>query len=381
MTKLKLIALLTGTAAAAILAGCSGQSANLAIDEEIRVRDERIATLEKQMNDQQQQLTSSRTEAELAEARAREAASRFETYKQDMDNTRVEGSLLPPAAEAGECYARVLVPPVYETTSERVLVKEASERIEIAPATFEWAEEKILVKEASERLEVVPAVYETVTERHLVKPAFKEMRDVPAVYETVTEEILVTPARKYWKRGRGLIEKVDGNTGEIMCLVEEPAVYETVTRKVLKEKATTREVEVPAEYKTVTKQVVKTPATTRTVTIPAEYDVVKVRRQVTPATEKRIPVAAEYRTVAKQSMSQPSRLEWRRVVCETNLNGATVLGIQKALAARGFDPGPLDGVYGSRTQAAVGKFQEANNMSKGGLTFETIRALGVTSGR
>ena len=37
---------------------------------------------------------------------------------------------LPPNAKPGECFARVLIPERYETNSERVMVREASERIE-----------------------------------------------------------------------------------------------------------------------------------------------------------------------------------------------------------------------------------------------------------
>ena len=57
------------------------------------------------------------------------------------------------------------------TVTEKVLVKQASEKIEVVPAKYEWVEEKVLVKEASKELKVVPAVYETTTERVLVKNA------------------------------------------------------------------------------------------------------------------------------------------------------------------------------------------------------------------
>ena len=45
-----------------------------------------------------------------------------------------EGSaLLPPNAKPGECYARVLVPEQYQTTTQRVLKREGSEDVEIVP--------------------------------------------------------------------------------------------------------------------------------------------------------------------------------------------------------------------------------------------------------
>ena len=76
---------------------------------------------------------------------------------QDVSNGDL--SLYPPDAQPGECYAKVLVPAKYETISEKVVKREASEKVTIVPAKFEWVEERVLSKEASETLTVVPAVY------------------------------------------------------------------------------------------------------------------------------------------------------------------------------------------------------------------------------
>lgn len=179
---------------------------------------------------------------------------------------------LPPQGIPGNCYARVWEPPVYGTETDTLLAKQASERIEILPAQYGWVEQKVLVREAYERQEVVPAVYGTESERILVKPATTR-----------------------WKKGRGLVEKVNNFTGEIMCLVE-----------------------VPAEYKTVTTRVVKTPATTRLVPVPAEYKTVKIQKLIKPRQEKRIPISAEYQTVERTVLKSPGRMAWKSVLCETN---------------------------------------------------------------
>jgi len=47
--------------------------------------------------------------------------------------------------------------------------------------------------------------------------------------------------------------------------------------------------------------------------------------------------------------------------------GAPVLDLQQRLAAAGHDPGPLDGVYGMRTAAAVGRFQTAASLPATGI--------------
>ena len=70
-------------------------------------------------------------------------------------------------------------------------------------------------------------------------------------------------------------------------------------------------------------------------------------------------------------------MEWPQILCETNMNQATILDIQKALKAKGFDPGPLDGIYGWQTTKAVTKFQKSKNLARGQLTYETDEALGL----
>ena len=179
---------------------------------------------------------------------------------------------LPANAQAGKCYARVFEDPKYRTENEQVLQREASERIEIIPAKYEMVEEQVLLRAAYEREEIIPAQF-----------------------ETVTEQLLVKPATTRWKKGRGLVEKVDNFTGEIMCLEE-----------------------VPAEYTTVTKQVLKTPATTRLEQVPAEYKTVRVNKLIAPAQQTRIPIPAEYQTVTKTIKESEGRMVWREVLCETN---------------------------------------------------------------
>lgn len=52
----------------------------------------------------------------------------------------------------------------------------------------------------------------------------------------------------------------------------------------------------------------------------------------------------------------------------------TVLAVQRALKARGVDPGPLDGVMGPKTKAAIVK---AGASSSGVIDYGTLLFLGV----
>lgn len=433
-----------------------------------------------------------------------------------------------PNAKPGECYAKVIVPAQYKTETQEVVVKEASEKINIVPSKYEWGaekvlvketskkvipvaavygkvterievsparkfwttslkkgsspaspsvldaavkgginleaaaagqcylehyvsakyetkSEKVLVKEASEKVEIIPAKYEIVEQKVLIKDASKKVIEVPAVFETVTEKVLIEPAKTIWKKGRGLAQRIDNTTGEIMCLVEVPAKYKTVTKRIIKTPATTKVVEipakytmqkvrklvapaqekrisipeeyttvtkrakvadaafawhdgknqdhsattrtgnkiclksVPAKYKVVTKRVVKTPATVKTVEIPAEYKTVKVRKLVSPAKENRIVIPARKQMVTKRIKVGDERMEWRQVLCETNMTKGIMTSIQRALLKAGFNPGPIDGRIGSSTLRAIDAFQQKNNIERGGITLDTLKALGVQS--
>lgn len=432
-----------------------------------------------------------------------------------------------PEAKAGECYAKVLVPPVYKTesitavsseaseklviipakyktTSERVLVKEAStrlaavppvydtvdKRIQVSASTKDWvrgslksrvgasegmlsdlagsgvklddvspgtcfyehykpaiyktSQEKVMISEATETLNVEPAKYATSDKQVLVKAASKRLVEVPAVFKTVDDKILIEPAKKVWKKGSGPIMKIDHTTGEIMCLVDVPAVYETFPKRIVaappltttvvvpsefetlkvetlavdakevripveakyemvakREKAAEGEfswvsgrpgnasalgkhtgnvvclTETPAEYKVVKQRVVKTPGTFTKVEVPAVYKNVEIRKLISDATVVKNAIPEKKKTFVKRLKVSDARLEWRPVLCETNTGPETVTQIQKALADKGYNPGVIDGVIGKGTLEALTRFQKAKNLAQGGITYDTLEALGV----
>ncbi len=377
-TGLALVALVALTAA---LFGCSGsKTTNMAgdmtdLEKKLEKQSKQIASLENDLRSTKSELSDTEKELKNKEQALRDAAKGSGTTV--ATGSKAAGDDLFPNAKVGECYAKVWVPATYNTRNEQVLAREAGEHVEVIPAKYEWVTEKVLVKEASERLEIVPAKYDWVTEKVLVKEASKKLVPVAAEYKWETERVLVKPAHTVWKKGRGPIEKVDNSTGEIVCLVEVPATYKDVKKRVQVKPETTKEIEIPAEYKTVKKRVVVEEAQTRTVEIPAEYETVKIRKMVTPPSTKTTPIEAQYETVTVREKVSEGKMEWRQILCETNMGSGVVLKLQRALDSKGFNPGPIDGIYGTKTQAAVIAYQKKNNLASGELTMATLKSLGI----
>ena len=71
-------------------------------------------------------------------------------------------------------------------------------------------------------------------------------------------------------------------------------------------------------------------------------------------------------------------MEWRRILCETNTTPGIISRVQQALLNAGHNPGPIDGVIGWRTNAAIKSFQREHGLATGGLTYKTIEKLGVS---
>jgi len=281
--------------------------------------------------------------------------------------------LLPPNAAPGECYARVWVDAEYTTTTDEVLVSEASKSIQVVPAQYETVQETVLVSAASSRLETIPAVYGTESETIKVldgrrawkvdlgksaAPASQALLTaatahgidldsaqpgmcfhehyVPATYRTETEQV-VTKAQTETVS----IIPAEYTTVEEQVLVREassklttiPAEYDTVEEQIIDKPAhtiwkkgtgpiqkideATGEimclVEVPATYKTVKRTVLRSPARTETVEIPAEYRTVEVRKLVSAASEQRTPVPAVYGEVSRQVVDQEAGFVWHEI--------------------------------------------------------------------
>lgn len=286
---------------------------------------------------------------------------------------------MPPNARTGACYAKMTVPAQYIERESQRIVKEASEKIELRPARTEWFEEQVVVSEAHTRIEVVPATYKWVEERTEVLPSKVHQKLVSAAkYKTVSEKILVKPAEWVWRRGRGDVEKIDPETGEILHYVELPAQYKSVEKQVLDSPAVYQKVVEPAVYETVKKRVVDRPEHSREVAVPAVYKTVRVQRVIEPEKEIRSVIPAVYEKYRYREKLSEEKLDWREIVCERNRGPELIRLLQKALTQRGFPTGYADGVPGKKTLQAIEDFQRREGLATGRLSVETLDALGVS---
>lgn len=287
---------------------------------------------------------------------------------------------LPPTPEFGKCFAKCKMPDRYEWVEKQELVKEASTKYEIIPAVYETRTERVMVKEASTRQIPVPAVYETVTEQVVVKEASTKVVEVPASYRTESNREMVEAPRGEWVRKKKDQNCFSDNPEDcyILCWEEKPAVYRTVQKQVLVKAAETKTQNIPAEYKTITKRILKTPATVRTEEIPAEYKTVTKRVLVTPAQKREVVIPSVYRTEKeKRLVSKGGYTEWTEILCAAKTTTLVVRDVQRALKTKGYNPGPIDGVMGVQTQAALRQYQKDKELPQGNLNLQTLQSLGV----
>lgn len=289
---------------------------------------------------------------------------------------------LPPTAEYGKCYAKCRQPDVYENVTASVLVKEASTKFINVPAVYETKYEKVLVKQGAKTYQVIPAKYKTVTEKVLVTPEKRVLKTVPAQYNTESKRVLVSEARGEWVKKKKEPNCFSENPEDcfIVCWEEIPAVYRTETSQILVQPAKTVEEIIPAVYKTVESQVIAEEARTIEVPIEPVYETVATKVLVSPERTEEEKIPAVYRDVQERKLvSKGGYTVWTEILCASKTTTSTVQDVQRALKARGYDPGPIDGILGLKTQTALRQFQNDNKLPIGNLNIKTLQALGLKS--
>lgn len=134
----------------------------------------------------------------------------------------------------------------------------------------------------------------------------------------------------------------------------------------------------PATYEWVEEETMVKPESTRLVSVPAKYKTVTVHKLVKPEATSMVEIPEKYETVKRRRMVKEGYVEWRPVLCETNMTPEAARRIQTALQQAGFSPGPIDGVVGFETMSAVKRYQRSKGLATGGLTIKTLESLNVS---
>ena len=325
-------------------------------------------------------------------------------------------------AEPNMCYHEHYIPATYETVTEDVLISEASTRIETIAATYEMIEESVLVKDAYTILETVPAVFETQYEQIIDKPAHQVWKkgsgpiqkldestgeimclvEVPATYKRIGKRVLVSAAstNNVEVAAQYKIVKVKKLvSAPSQIVIDIPAKYRSISKKEMTSNTnfTWHEVHnlsmskatrtgnkicldvMPERYETITKRVIVTPASSNTIDIPAVYESIKVKKLPSQSRVVNTDIPAVYQDITSQNKVTDGFMEWRSILCETNMTTSRIQAIQVALQEKGFDPGNIDGIIGLDTMNAVNAFQRDSDLPLDKyLNVATIEALGVS---
>ena len=110
------------------------------------------------------------------------------------------------------------------------------------------------------------------------------------------------------------------------------------------------------------------------VVFPAEYKTVAVVKPIEQPAGEKLPVL--YQAVTEKVKVTDEQTRWEEILCEDRMTKCRVSEVQRALYRGGYNPGPIDGILGQQTMAAVNAFQKDFNLTVANhLTIETVKAL------
>ena len=182
-----------------------------------------------------------------------------------------------PEAKSGECYAKVLVPPVYKTETVSVVVKEATENLTIIPAKYTSSTERVMIKQESTELTAIQPEYEEVTKRIQISEA-----ETQWVRNSLDGSINVSAGTLADLASSG-INPDNAEPGQCFYEHFKPGSFKTTEERVLVS-AASEELEVtPAEFSTSEKQVMVKAASKRLVEVPAVFKTVEEKVLLEPA--------------------------------------------------------------------------------------------------
>ena len=90
-----------------------------------------------------------------------------------------------------------------------------------------------------------------------------------------------------------------------------------------------------------------------------------------------IQAPAVYKTENKLKIVQERREVWFETPCPQDLTVQRVASVQRALKARGYYKGPVNGMMDARTRRAIRKYQAPQGLNSGILSLAAMQKLGL----
>ncbi len=227
----------------------------------------------------------------------------------------------PENPEPGACYIRCPIEEIKEV--ENVEVTPAYMQYKVVPAVYKTVEERVLVKEASKRFEYVPAVYREVIDTLLVGQPYSTYTIQPVQTLDTFDTIELEPAYSRFETRPaidGCKSPIPGDC-DVICYVVHPAVTKQIpVKKIVTQPSYTRLSPPNGQYKVIKRQVIETPATVREIEIPAEYVTIQKRVLEKDATVDSVeisPVVREEVFLVHDRTANDSGdgYEWRKIEC------------------------------------------------------------------
>ena len=224
--------------------------------------------------------------------------------------------------EPGACYIKCPIEVIREI--EKVVTIPPYMEYKVVPQVYKTVEEQILVKEASKRFEYVPAVYREEIDSILVEEAHSTYTINPVRTLDTFETIVLEPAFARFET-KPLLDGCNSPTPgdcDVICYVEYPAVTKNLpVKRIAEQPSFAKKAMVGEKYKTYRRLVIEKPATYREIEIPAEYVTIKKQVLAKDAVVDSVriePVMREEVFLARDRDDEGSiyGFEWRKIECE-----------------------------------------------------------------
>lgn len=230
----------------------------------------------------------------------------------------VSGQDLPLSPKPGECYVRCKTPDVYETKTEKILVKPSYSIITTKPATFKQVSEKVMIKAPEKVYRIQPTQWGKETVKYVKKAAAYQLKITPATFRESEIKIQVKPAFSRWEKGPAPLDcdASDPDDCETWCYKSYPAEFQTIPTWKIDQEANTEKINGKENYATYSKKVVLQEAKIIQEEIPAQYATI-TKTIIDQEAQKIVKIVPPiYETVRKEVLVEKGKLIFKKVECK-----------------------------------------------------------------